>query len=257
MAALLFFPTNYVIERPGPTMNVLGKAVLDYGNKKVNLGGEAIEEESSFTPSPAASLDMVTVNVVGSPSSPLPVFMAIFNYFDPSSRLLPREVVFPEGSSFSQDKEKQQELMDEAKENAKRAAASYLKSQNLASREVEEAKINSGPIGGPSAGLIFALGLIEKATGQNLTGGRNVAGTGTLSASGKVGAIGGVASKMIAARRDGASFFLAPLANCSQILSARVPAGLRVVPVSSLSGALSSLKDISSGRFASLPYCKA
>lgn len=257
MVVLLFFPTNYVIERPGPTMDVLGKAVLDYGNKKVDLGGEAIEEGSSFTPVPGASLDIVTVNVVGSPSSPVPVFMAIANYFDPDSRILPREAVFPEGSSFSQDEKNQLELMNEAKEKSKSAAFSFLKSQGLPAQKAEEAKINSGPIGGPSAGLIFALGIIEKATGQNLTGGKKVAGTGTLSASGQVGAIGGIASKMIAAKRDGASFFLAPTANCPQILSARVPAGLKVIPVSSLSEAVSSLKDISSDRFSVLSYCKA
>ena len=256
MVAFLFFPTNYVMERPGPTMNVLGKAVLNYGDKKVDLGGEAIDEGSSASPSPG-SLDMVTVNVVGSPSSTLPVFMAIANYFDPSSRVLPKEVVFPVGSSLSQDEKSQQNLMNGAKESAKSAAASFLKSRGISTQKVENAKINAGPVGGPSAGMIFALGLIGKATGENLTGGKNVAGTGTLSSSGKVGAIGGVASKMIAARRDGASFFLAPSANCPQILSAHTPSGLRVIPVSSLSGALLALKDISSGKLSLLPYCKA
>ena len=256
LIAFLFFPTNYVMERPGPTMNVLGNAVLNYGTKKVNLGGKAIEVgNSSFSPSGA--LDVVTVNVVGSPSSTLPVFMAIANYFDPSSRVLPKEVVFPISSSLSQDEKSQQGLMNGAKEAAKQAASSFLKSKGLSAKQIEGAKINSGPIGGPSAGMVFALGLIEKSTGENLTGGKNVAGTGTLSDSGKVGAIGGISSKMIAARRDGASFFLAPEANCAQVLSSPVPSGLKVIPVSSLSGALSALKDISSGRLSLLPYCKA
>ncbi|MBQ1804061.1 MAG: Lon protease [Bifidobacteriaceae bacterium] len=255
LVAFIFFPTNYVMEKPGPTMNVLGKAVLDYGEKKVDLGGEAIEEGG--TSSPSGSLDVVTVNVVGSPSSTLPVFMAVANYFNPSSRVLPKEVVFPIGSSLSQDEKNQQGLMEEAKRSAKAAAASFLKSEGLSAEKVENAKINSGPIGGPSAGMIFALGLIEKATGQDLTGGKNVAGTGTLAKAGKVGEIGGIASKMIAARRDGASFFLAPASNCAQVLSSKVPEGLRVVPVPSLSGALKALKVISSNRISLLPYCKA
>lgn len=125
LIAFLFFPTNYVMERPGPTMNVLGNAVLNYGTKKVDLGGKAIEVgNSSFSPSGA--LDIVTVNVVGSPSSTLPVFMAIANYFDPSSRVLPKEVVFPIGSSLSQDEKNQQGLMEEAKRSAKAAAACRL-----------------------------------------------------------------------------------------------------------------------------------
>ena len=255
--ALLFCPTNYVIEKPGPTMDVLGPAVLDYGGRKVDLGGEAITGVGKASFSPKGSLDLVTVNVLGSPSSTVPAFMAIAGYFEPDSRVLPREVVFPIGSSLSQDEAGQEKLMEGAKARAKAAAASFLKSQGVSAPDLEGAKIESGPIGGPSAGLVFALGLIEKAEGKDLTGGRDVAGTGTLSDAGKVGAIGGIASKMIAARRDGASFFLAPASNCPQVLSSRVPEGLRVVPVGTLSGAFSALQDISSSRLSSLPSCRA
>lgn len=257
MAALLFCPTNYVIEKPGPTLNVLGPAVLDYGTKKADLGGEAISGVGNASFSPSGSLDVVTVNVLGSPSSTVPAFMAIAGYFEADSRILPREVVFPIGSSLSKDEAQQAGLMEGAKSSAKEAAGHYLRSQGFPPSALSEAKINSGPIGGPSAGLIFALGLIEKAEGKDLTGGAQVAGTGTLSSSGQVGAIGGISSKMIAARRDGASFFLAPRANCSQVLSSRVPGGLRVVAVKTLSGALQALGDISSGRTKSLPACSA
>ena len=257
MVALLFCPTNYVIEKPGPTMDVLGPAVLDYGAKKTDLGGEAISGVGKASFSPSGSLDIVTVNVVGSPSSTVPAFMAIAGYFESDSRVLPREVVFPIGASLSQDEAGQKKLLEGAKASAKAAAGAFLKSQGFPESALAGAKIDSGPIGGPSAGLIFALGMIEKAEGKDLTGGKAVAGTGTLSDAGKVGAIGGISSKMIAARRDGASFFLAPEANCSQVLSSRVPKGLRVVPVATLQGALSALQDISSGRQDALPCCRA
>ncbi|MBO6003840.1 MAG: Lon protease [Aeriscardovia sp.] len=257
IVALLFCPTNYVIEKPGPTMNVLGPAVLNYGDRKVSFAGEAISGVGKSSFSPSGSLDIVTVNVLGSPSSTVPAFMAIAGYFERDSRVLPREVVFPIGSSLSQDEASQEKLMAGAKASAKAAAQAFLDSRGLPGSAAAKAKIESGPIGGPSAGLVFALGLVEKAEGTNLTGGKDVAGTGTISSSGKVGQVGGVASKMIAAKRDGAAFFLAPEANCAQILSSRIPAGLKVVPVSTLSQAFLALQDISSGRLSSLPACRA
>lgn len=107
-------------------------------------------------------------------------------------------------------------------------------------------------IGGPSAGLMFALGIIDKVGPTNLTGGRFIAGTGTIDSSGNVGAIGGIALKMIAARAKGASVFLAPAANCPDVRGA-IPGGLDVVKVSTLKGALQDLSDIRQGK--SVPHC--
>lgn len=101
-------------------------------------------------------------------------------------------------------------------------------------------------IGGPSAGMMFALGIIDKVS-QNLTGGRFIAGTGTIAPDGTVGPIGGIQLKMIAARRAGATVFLAPAGNCSDVTGA-IPAGLRVVRVSTLHGAVEALHSIEKGR---------
>lgn len=102
-------------------------------------------------------------------------------------------------------------------------------------------------IGGPSAGLMFALGLIDMVGKQNLTGGRFIAGTGTIDPAGRVGPIGGITLKMIAARRAGATVFLAPSGNCGDVRG-HVPAGLTVVSVSSLSQALTDLQALQTGR---------
>lgn len=107
-------------------------------------------------------------------------------------------------------------------------------------------------IGGPSAGLMFALGIIDKVGRSDLTGGRFVAGTGTITAKGKVGAIGGIALKMIAARNKGASVFLAPAGNCSDVRGA-TPAGLRVVKVARLHQAVTDLLRIKAGE--PVPHC--
>ena len=75
-------------------------------------------------------------------------------------------------------------------------------------------KINIGNIGGPSAGLMFALGIVDKLTPGDLTGGRFIAGTGEIEANGKVDPIGGIQQKMAGARHAGATVFLTPAANC-------------------------------------------
>lgn len=103
-----------------------------------------------------------------------------------------------------------------------------------------DVEFNLPGVGGPSAGLIFAVGIIEKLTKEDLIRGRNIAGTGTISASGKVGGIGGIEEKMVGAARVGATIFLAPRENCPDIR--HVPRGLKVIPVSTLSEALVALR---------------
>ncbi|MBM3656473.1 MAG: hypothetical protein FJW91_05950 [Actinobacteria bacterium] len=95
-------------------------------------------------------------------------------------------------------------------------------------------------VGGPSAGLIFAVGIIEKLTEEDLLRGRKVAGTGTITPSGQVGSIGGIEEKMIGASRIGATVFIAPRENCPDIN--KIPAGLKVIPVSTLEEAIQALR---------------
>ena len=95
-------------------------------------------------------------------------------------------------------------------------------------------------VGGPSAGLIFAVGIVEKLTEEDLVRGRKIAGTGTISASGKVGGIGGIEEKMVGASRIGATIFIAPRENCPDI--EHVPNDLKVIPVSTLSEAIEALR---------------
>jgi len=112
--------------------------------------------------------------------------------------------------------------------------------------------INVGAIGGPSAGMMFALGIIDKLTAMNLTGGKFIAGTGEITASGQVQPIGGIQQKMVGARDAGATIFLTPAGNCSDTAGA-VPAGLRIVKVSTLDQAISDLEAIKAGK--AVPSC--
>jgi PDZ domain-containing protein len=101
-------------------------------------------------------------------------------------------------------------------------------------------------IGGPSAGLMFALGILEKVGPTELTGGKFIAGTGEIAVDGKVGPIGGIPLKMIAARDKGAVVFLVPADNCAEAKGA-TPAGLQLVKVGTLHDAVTALRTLRDG----------
>lgn len=114
--------------------------------------------------------------------------------------------------------------------------------------------IKLADVGGPSAGLMFALGIYDKLTPGSLTGGKFVAGTGTIDDNGTVGPIGGIELKTIGARDKGAQYFLTPADNCAAAAK-DTPSGLTLVKVKTIGDALGALKDIRSGDTAALPKC--
>jgi len=102
--------------------------------------------------------------------------------------------------------------------------------------------ISTGEIGGPSAGLMFALGLYDLLTPGDLTGGSTIAGTGEIGVDGTVYPIGGVAQKVIAAADAGASTFLVPRDDLSPARKAAEGRDLRLVPISSFDQAVTWLR---------------
>lgn len=110
-------------------------------------------------------------------------------------------------------------------------------------------------VGGPSAGMMFALGIVDTLTEGDLTGGRHFAGTGTIDSAGIVGPIGGIAQKLVGARSNGAEFFLAPALNCEEVVG-NIPDGLTVVKIETLDQAVDAVGTLGSGEGAdSLPSC--
>lgn len=120
-----------------------------------------------------------------------------------------------------------------------------------------EVDIALNNVGGPSAGLMFALGIVDKLTEGELTGGRHFAGTGTIDSAGSVGPIGGIRQKLVGARESGAEVFLAPAANCGEVVG-HVPEGLRVVRVESLEDAVTAVRTLGAENNdgAQLPTCE-
>jgi len=106
--------------------------------------------------------------------------------------------------------------------------------------------VNLGDVGGPSAGTMLALGIYDKLTPGELTGGERIAGTGTIAADGEVGAIGGIRQKLYGASEAGADWFLAPAANCDEVVD-HIPGGMQVFAMSTLDEALKTVQTIADG----------
>jgi PDZ domain-containing protein len=119
-----------------------------------------------------------------------------------------------------------------------------------------EVSVNIDPaIGGPSAGLMFSLGIYDTLTPGSLTGGETVAGTGTIDATGKVGPIGGIQQKIAGARAAGAELFLVPPDNCGDAVGA-ANGDMRLVKAASMHTAVEAIETWADDPDADLPTCK-
>ena len=120
-----------------------------------------------------------------------------------------------------------------------------------------EVKVGISPkIGGPSAGLMFSVGIYDTLTPGSLTGGQTIAGTGTMDEGGHVGPIGGIMQKIVGARNDGAKLFLVPPDNCDEALQAH-NGDMRLVKAVTMHSAVQAIKTWVKQPGADLPECRA
>lgn len=110
-------------------------------------------------------------------------------------------------------------------------------------------------IGGPSAGLMFSLAIYDTLTPGSLTGGENIAGTGTIAADGKVGEIGGIQQKIAGAYGDGVRVFLVPAANCEEAAGSSLADDVELIKVSTLDEAVKALTALESGSAVGITRC--
>ena len=357
MVAILFWiPVPFVVNSPGPTFNVLGS---DNGVPMLQIEGtdpvtgepiQQDEPQSSSYDAPAkpgqGQLRMVTVSESGAPDSRLNFAQLIAAYFDPHSKILDYDSVYPAGTTRQQVSDAQLAMMRNSQTTSQVAALEYLGWDVPATITIEGAvegsnaegnveqgdilraittpdgvrheitsaatpfaimrsvpagstmtltverggvtqdvsfdsvaasatetgsklgvylsadpvlpvdiTVNIDGVGGPSAGMMFSLSIIDRLTPGDMTGGNVIAGTGTMSYDGQVGAIGGIQQKLWGAHRDGAQWFLAPSNNCDEVVG-HVPDGLRVVSVSTLDEAVSAVHSIADGTGDALPTCQ-
>jgi Lon-like protease len=329
--ALVFLPTPYVIEKPGPVFDVLGKTE---GQNVITIDGA-----SSYPTT--GHLDVLTVSVAGNREN-TPSWLELgWAWLDPSQAIVPLDVIYPANVTTKQAEAESTAMMEESQQDAiaaaltklgydvpwhvyvsevskaspssgKLVAADFiLKINEVDIKDIDQMralinesapagpltvtvlrggknvteeitatkntdgkyrlgilagykydfpvkiKLELGDVGGPSGGMMFALGIIDRLTPGQLTGGKHIAGTGTIDPAGNVGPIGGIRHKLFGAANAGATIFLAPESNCDEVIG-HVPSGLTVVKVKTLSEAKTSLEKISTGTNpATLPTCSA
>ncbi|WP_435969833.1 S16 family serine protease [Streptomyces sp. Qhu_M48] len=236
-------PLPYAIAQPGTTVDVLGE---DDGTEVISITGAPVRVTQG-------QLRMTTIVATG-PSADVDLADVADAWFRTDRAVLPHDSVYPPGKSDAEVEKYNLGQMKESQDAAALAALGFLDEDP----ERVKVELNLADIGGPSAGLLFSLGIVDKLDGDgdggDLTGGRTVAGTGTITADGKVGAVGGVSLKTQAAARDGATVFLVPKAECSDA-EAELPKGMRLVPVTALSDAVASLRALEQGQDAKVPAC--
>ncbi|WP_329367849.1 S16 family serine protease [Streptomyces sp. NBC_01483] len=241
LATAAFAPLPFSVAQPGMTANVLGE----------NKGDPVITISGAPTRTTSGQLRMTTIEATG-PDASVSLGDVIDGWFRTDRAVMPRDSVYPSGNSVKEIEQHNADQMKQSQDAATEAALSYLHEKNDV-----KVTLKLADVGGPSAGLLFTLGIIDKldgdGSGGDLTGGRTVAGTGTIDADGKVGAVGGVGLKTQAARRDGATVFLVPKAECTDAKS-ELPKGLRLVPVTTLKGAVDALASLEKGK-SSVPSC--
>lgn len=231
----LFIPLPFAIVLPGPATDVLGPVV------------QVPSRFADRVPAASGKLMLTTVSVT-TPDTQVFGLEVLLRWIQADGVVIPKSVVYEPNANIEEENKASLAEMDSSQNNAVTAAfnylnltepdlAPYLKSGELNEQLVQFDLPNTG---GPSGGLIFALGIVEKLNSDQLIKGRLIAGTGTINKKGEVGPIGGIEDKLIGAKRAGATLFIAPIDNCIDI--AHIPKGLRIVAVSTLAQAVTLLK---------------
>lgn len=255
LAVAVLVPLPFTIMSPGITANTLGSfpdppASGEQSKQVITITGHPVRQTSG-------ALRMTTIQATA-PQDSITLRNAWSAYWNSSEAVVPRIAVYPAGQSPAQANATNQQAMTESQLAATAAALNYL-SLDPATVKVT---ISLADVGGPSAGLMFTLGIVDELAGNgtgkagpagDLTNGANIAGTGAIDDKGNVTQVGGVALKTKAAAADGATVFLVPSAECSEAGSG-LPAGLRLVPVDTLDQAVKALEALQSGTGA-VPGC--
>lgn len=235
-----FVPLPYTVTWPGLTADTLGA----YQDRPViTITGAPLRTTEG-------ELRMVTISATN-PGERTTFWRALRAWFDPDEAVRPTETVYPQGNPAEAEEETAKQ-MTESQDSATAAALNHL---HLSPDQVK-VKVDLGDVGGPSAGQMLALGIVDKLAGDgkggDLTGGLKIAGTGTIDRNGTIGPVGGVPLKTQAAARDGATVFLLPKDECTDA-KVNTPKGLRLVPVGTLDDSIAALEALRTG--GAVPGC--
>lgn len=240
-------PLPFAIVLPGEAQNIFKNVIT-------------IKELDNYPAS--GRIDLMSIRVTN-PDTWIFGPEVIYSWISAERAVYPKSAIYPPGTSSEEESKQAKEDMVESQDAAIVAAINYLRTHpeimapigngtgsetsvsaiaQKRSDALDPKKITfkSGKTGGPSGGLVFAIGLVELLTEKDLMQGRHIAGTGTISDRGIVGAIGGINEKILSAYKAGATLFFAPSDNAEEI--ANTPDGIKVVSVTTLTQAISYLE---------------
>ena len=224
----LVAPLPFAIVMPGSAQNIFDKIIT-------------VENQKSY---PATGrLDLMSVRVTN-PNNWIIGPEIIYSWLRSDDAVYPRAAIYPPGATNESEKKAAAADMTSSQNKSIGAAFSFLEANpdfGVARNRLIEKNIafDVKRTGGPSGGMIFAIGVIELLTPSDILQSRHISGTGTITIDGTVGAIGGINEKIRAAHKAGAEIFLAPIGNQSEITNP--PKGLKVVIVATLSDAIAAL----------------
>ena len=177
----------------------------------------------------------------------------VYSWISGDRAVYPKSSIYPPGTSTEEENKQAKADMVKSQDTAIVAAVNYLqshpeimattKAQGIDRANLLDAKkiiFKTGETGGPSGGLVFSIGLVELLTEKDLLQKRHIAGTGTITARGIVGPIGGINEKIMSAQKVGATVFFAPVDNADEI--SNVPDGIKVITVATLAQAINYLE---------------
>ncbi|NCX38590.1 MAG: hypothetical protein EBX12_01300 [Actinobacteria bacterium] len=224
----LIAPLPYAIVLPGQAQNIFNKLITIKNQKSYPANGR---------------IDLMSIRVTN-PNSWIIGPEIIYSWIKADEAVYPRSAIYPPGTTQKSEDKKAKADMVNSQDNAKTAALSFLRLHpeygvTVKDLHVKNISFDVKKTGGPSGGMIFAIGVIELLTQKDLLQGRHIAGTGTITTDGKVGPIGGINQKILAAHKAGATLFIAPADNRGDI--ANIPSGIKVVTVATLAEAIAAL----------------
>lgn len=227
-ALALVAPLPFVIVMPGSAQNIFEKIIT-------------IKNQQSYEAT--GRLDLMSVRVTN-PTNWIIGPEVLYAWFRSDEAVYPRAAIYPPGATTESEKKAADADMVSSQSKAIGAGLNFLSRHpefGVPSDQLIEENINFDVkrTGGPSGGMIFALGVIELLTPIDILDSRHISGSGTITIDGKVGPIGGINEKIQAAYKAGATLFLAPIGNRDEITN--VPKGVKVVIVATLDDAMKAL----------------
>ena len=236
-------PLPFVVLMPGNAQNVLDQSAKE---KTIALSKSAPDSLKLY-PSDG-NLYLLSI-LITNPAAYVTGVELLYSWMKSEYAVMPRSLFYKDGRSAEAEKAIAKTEMVDSQIAAKSVALAYLEKYYPQSSTVaikpSDLNISLAKTGGPSGGLAFAIGIVELLTSENILQGKSVAVTGSIDGAGKVGSIGGVAEKILAAKKAGATLVLVPQANCQDLAPniARIPSGIKVAAVGSLEEAIAALNS--------------